>query len=372
MTRVKKTFWKITLVLLIFLVGIISIIFIFRSSKPHNEIKSNESNLQNKKTTEATESFADNFDYRPIQSTKKEPEYQGKFLPISSVGTEYEKAGRSTRTKGRRSLSEHDYCSDCGAKGIGKLKNIFEREYGCCGKVIEGDGKLRCEKCNEQKFYHECSWLPCGSAILTSSGDLEKQGIKVIIHACPGSKEDKKGFQPTIKSISRSVQNSIILAERYNYENIAFCLIGSNFLDSIISPNQGTKKERQVKLAEIIIKAAVKQRKNLEKIVFVDFGNKAFNEAYSRVRKERPGLIANTHTAEGIIIAGKNKGEKRGITDYSLHKCEAIVNSFNIEGEFINSESFSGFIAKKTGSGKNQIQKEIREYILEFNKRLKK
>ncbi|KLL03379.1 MAG: hypothetical protein MRECE_18c036 [Mycoplasmataceae bacterium CE_OT135] len=42
-----------------------------------------------------------------------------------------------------------------------------------------------------------------------------------------------------------------------------------------------------------------------------------------------------------------------------------------MEGEFINSGSFSGFIASKAGSGKNKIQKEIKKNITEFNKRLK-
>src|SRR6185369_6055010 len=127
----------------------------------------------------------------------------------------------------------------------------------------------------------ETNMLPCGSAVLTGSGDLEKQGIKAIIHACPGTMKRTKDedFQPTIQGIIRSVQNSILLVEKNNYKSVAFCLIGSNFLDSIIPPSQGTKKERQEKLAEIIIKAAVEQNKKL-KIVFVDFGNEAFQSVF--------------------------------------------------------------------------------------------
>jgi len=55
---------------------------------------------------------------------------------------------------------------------------------------------------------------------------------------------------------------------------------------------------------------------------------------------------------------------RKGITDYSEHKCEVIVNTtFNVEGKFIGSRGLSGFICQRTGSGKSQIQKEIKECI---------
>ncbi|CAJ0892882.1 5813_t:CDS:2 [Entrophospora sp. SA101] len=216
-----------------------------------------------------------------------------------------------------------------------------------------------------KKAVIEANMLPRGSAILTGSGDLEKQGIKAIIHACPGAIQKNAGseFEPNIQGIIHSVQNSIILAEKNNYKSIAFCLVGSSFLDRIF-PNQGTKKEKQLKLAEIIIKSAVEQRKSLEKIVFVDFGNTAFMEVNIKIGTEsyfrkKLGIVS-------ILFCGNNS-----ITDYSSHKCEVIVNSLNMEGEFISSGSFSGFIAKKTGSRKSKIQKKIKEHITEFNKRLK-
>ena len=72
-------------------------------------------------------------------------------------------------------------------------------------------------------------------------------------------------------------------------------------------------------------------------------------------------------------LSGMYLTSGKGITDYSEHKCEVIVNTtFNVEGKFIGSRGLSGFICQRTGSGKNQIQKEIKECISEFNKRLKK
>ncbi|RHZ36890.1 macro domain-containing protein [endosymbiont GvMRE of Glomus versiforme] len=312
--------WKIFLILIIFLLTVISIYFLFRHFKDKlpskNETKKPLINKEDKKKdgSRPNDNNQEENNYQPVKPTQKEAEYQGTELPIYSAGTEYKKA------------------------------------------VIE------------------TNMLPRGSAILTGSGDLEKQGIRAIIHACPGSIEKKdKNFRANIEGIIRSVQNSILLAEKSNYKSIAFCLIGSNLLDDIIPPNQGTKKERQIKLAEIIIKSAVEQRKGSEKIVFVDFGNTAFSEAWWKISEEYPrgGKMVNTFTIKGFTYVGKGKKNEKGITDFPLHKCEVIVNSLNIEGEFIGSGSFSGFIAGKTGLGKSKIQKEIKEHITEFNKRLK-
>ena len=47
-------------------------------------------------------------------------------------------------------------------------------------------------------------------------------------------------------------------------------------------------------------------------------------------------MLEGISALSGVIGLGGGKTRKRGITDYSLHKCEVIVNSLNIEGEFIN------------------------------------
>lgn len=369
----RKKFWRVILILFIVLIGIISIIFIFHSFKVKPSSNPNFQEPQNKGATqtdkekkqEVDSKIADNFDYQPIQPTEKEPEYQGKLLPVSSAGAELKK--KFPRIIGSSQGPIFGRCFDCGVEEAVEVIAYIRCET--CGEKNKGDGKKRCLECNNKKFRHDCSqqktnMLPCGSALLTGSGDLEKQGIKAIVHACPGSleKADKEEFQPTIQGIIRSVQNSILLAERHNYKSIAFCLIGSSMLDSIIPPSQGTKKERQVKLAEVIIRAAIEQSKKLKKAYFIDFGNEAFLKSRRNLEKEIEKKFPENGAISGNVA----------ITDYSCHQCEVIVNSLNIEGEFINSGSFSGFIAKKTGSGKNQIQKEIREYISEFNKRLKK
>ena len=107
-------------------------------------------------------------------------------------------------------------------------------------------------------------------------------------------------------------------------------------------------------------------------MVFVDFGNTAFFDA--RMKMDEKYLLRDKlkkfSVVNGVIEVG-DKLEKRGIADYSLHKCEVIVNSLNIEGKFINSGSFSGFIAHKTGSQKDKIQKAIKEHISVFNQRPK-
>lgn len=184
------------------------------------------------------------------------------------------------------------------------------------------------------------------------------------------SKKDQSEFTPSIQGIIHSVQNFILLAERNNYKSIAFCLIGSNFLDNIISPQQGTKKERQIKLAEIIIQAAVEQRKTLERIVLVDFGNEAFMYDLLESEKISEEKMKGVKATNGVVGISEGKTKARGITDYSLHECEVIVNSLNMEGEFINAGSFSGFIARQTGSAQEKIQNDLRNYINEFNKRI--
>lgn len=340
----RKKFWRVILILFIVLIGIISIIFIFRSfSKPHKNSKDKKQSEQTKKkeqkngdfsdSIKAVDSFADSFNYQPIQPTQKEPEYQGETLPISSTRTEYKKEAIQ--------------------------KNL----------------------------------LPAGSAILTSSGDLEKTGIKAIIHLATLSIEQKskdeilkeklkktaaenfsdptkaeawrkdfflQGKKVVIQNFIYSIQNAIILAERRGHRSIAFPLVDNEFLDLILPPEQSSKSERKHKLARIIIIAALSQSKNLERIIFVGLGRE-FVVEITRVTK-------NKHYQKINELSGMYLTSGKGIADYSEHKCEVIVNTtFNVEGKFVGSRGLSGFITNRTGSGKNQIQKEIKECISEFN-----
>lgn len=303
----KKYPWRIFLVLIVFLSTLISVYFIFRHFRHfRNKEDSVENNSPLKKNNIEDNP---NFSWKSIQPTKDEPEYQGKLLPISSAGTE---------------------------------KNDI---------VIKA------------------KMLPRGSAIITSSGDLEKQQIKAIIHAVPGAMARKDvEFEPNLKGLVCSIQNSIILAEKNNYESIAFPLADSKFIDLVLPSNQGSRRERKLRLAEIIIKAVINQRKKLKKIVFVEFGDNVFTEAGAKIAFEEDYNKKLGQGMEVKIVFQKSKG----ITDYDLHECELIVNTtFNMEGKFNGSKGISGLIAIKTGSGKNKIQNEIREHLAEFNTRLR-
>ena len=218
-----------------------------------------------------------------------------------------------------------------------------------------------------QRSLAELNCLPAGSALLTSSGELKKYQIEAIIHACSGSINIGKGpeFEPSLERIVKSVQNSVILAEKKNYKSLAFPLLGGGiFLDRIADLNSENKKQKQLSLAKSIIEASIKQRKSLKKIVFVDFGNEVFQEAWEQVKKDY-----STEEIQGINSVGDPQ-RKKGITYYSLHQCQVIVNPSNLEGEFANSGGLSGFIAGKVGQDKKLIQKEINNCIQQFNQRI--
>ena len=321
----RKKIWRVILILLVVSIGVVSIIFIFHSFKikPHRNNKDKEQSEQTKRKEQkngdfrdfikAVDSFVNSFDYRPIQPTQKEPEYQGETLPISSVRAEYK-------------------------------KELVRK-----------------------------SMLPQGSAIFTSAGDLEKIGIKGIIHLATRSIDLKnKEFQPTVQNFIRSIQRAIILVEEKGYKNIAFPLVDNEFLDLILPPEQSSKSERKHELARMIIIAALSQSKNLERIIFVGLGGE-FAVEITKITENKHYQNNIENIKKINELSGMYLTSGKGITDYSEHKCEVVVNTtFNVEGKFIGSRGLSGFICQRTGSGKNQIQKEIKECISEFNKRLKK
>jgi len=103
----RKKIWRVILILLVVSIGVISIIFIFHSfkTKPHNKLSKNysanlppESLKKNefdyfdynkfKQEYETLQSFTSKFNCQPpLHPSYEELEYQGKTLPISSVGT---------------------------------------------------------------------------------------------------------------------------------------------------------------------------------------------------------------------------------------------------------------------------------------------
>lgn len=218
--------------------------------------------------------------YKPLASNHTEPEYQGTTLPISSAGT--------------------------------------ENDPNLAGKRV----------------------IPRGSALRTSSGNLATQGINHIIHAAPGSETQIAPWgNPTRQGVVRSVQNSILLAERLNYESLAIPFIGGNIFLTAIG---GSKQE----LARNIIEAAINQRNNeltVQRMIFVPFeaeDKTIFQEVLADLRTRYPAERLN-----GVDI-------RRGdITQFTTHGCSAIVNAANMEVNF--GGGVSGVIGHATGQAVN-------------------
>ena len=114
--------------------------------------------------------------------------------------------------------------------------------------------------------------LPAGSALMTDTLDgkgggssvLNSKGITHIIHAGPKPRGSFSTDQDFINNVVKSVQNSIILAERNNFEKLAIPLVGGGIYIGSCDPQ---------KLAEGIIRGAVNQLEkcqNLKGITFID------------------------------------------------------------------------------------------------------
>jgi len=100
--------------------------------------------------------------------------------------------------------------------------------------------------------------------LVTGSGELTDQGIRAIIHACPGfHKKQEDGshwtndeLKPTLQGVILSVQNSIILVERHSYKSIVFPVFpligGENFFTLFFFGSEGTKEEQHLKTRRIL------------------------------------------------------------------------------------------------------------------------
>src|SRR5947209_4267026 len=140
----KKHFWQIFWSFFIILLTGVLIYFLFRhfKNKPPKGAKKNPSVTEkNKKVNNSSIENKDsdqNLDYQPIQPTQKEPEYQGKLLPISSAGIEYKKTMKenypSFSLEGKKFGGT---CFDCGVEGqVEKIDYVY---CGKCKKKEEGD-----------------------------------------------------------------------------------------------------------------------------------------------------------------------------------------------------------------------------------------
>ncbi|MFL5812615.1 MAG: macro domain-containing protein [Bdellovibrionia bacterium] len=187
--------------------------------------------------------------------------------------------------------------------------------------------------------------MPRGSAVMTSAGLLEAQGIRNIIHAASGSMT-KSGpkFGPNLDGVVNSVHNSLELARRNGHQRVAVPFIGGKiFIDSIGIPAQ--------ELANQIVDAALKSRGNLE-LRFVTFGAEdttLFQNALKRHASEVSPQLAQ-------VTPGS-------ITDFNVHGASAIINAANMEIQF--GGGLSGAIGRATGRA-DQINGEAQKAIREF------
>ena len=187
--------------------------------------------------------------------------------------------------------------------------------------------------------------LPRGSVLMTSSGDLQKLGIKTIIHAATGSMTKSKGqFEPTLDSIGHSVTNSLELALKNNFKSIAIPFLGGKIFASRIGGGSS-------KIMEKIVDSAQSYSSKLE-IHFVLFDDPDFIMFKKYIDSKYKNLNFKIH--HGSIV------------DFKLHTCSIIVNAANMEVKF--GGGLSGVIAKATNN-ESKIDLEAKSIINEYYKK---
>ncbi len=160
----------------------------------------------------------------------------------------------------------------------------------------------------------EDNMLPLGSALITSSGNLRQSGIERIVHAASGSmNKSGVGYDPTLKSIADSLENSLKLAEQSKLKSVAVPFIGGGIFASRIGVTNA-------EIAEVLLKtvASVQSYTNIQ-VKFVLFGQNDFN------------LFKNI--ADSLQIT-KIEILEGSIANFQLHLCPVIVNAANSEVKF--------------------------------------
>lgn len=229
------------------------------------------------------------------------------------------------------------------------IENLYPQEL----KMISSVGTVYSRNVIAKKM------APRGSAVITSSGDLAKQGITQIVHAATGSSAHGLGpkFEPTLESVANSVKNSMILAKRYGHKTIAIPFIGGNiFLGRI-----GTTRE---KLAETIVRAALEECGTLQLRLITYSSDRTKEGPDTTLFKSK---LAQLLSEARFKNAGSNAQViQGGITDFSLHQASVIVNAANMEVRF--GGGISGAIAGSTGDS-IAIDDEAASAVAKFNQR---
>ena len=103
--------------------------------------------------------------------------------------------------------------------------------------------------------------LPQGAALKTSAGDLLIGGIQGIIHIDPKSITDCGNNEHTyFQAIALAVKNSLILANRNQYQRVAIPFIGSGLV--------GGNCNRE-KLAKIVVNSAIQNAEGQTELTFI-------------------------------------------------------------------------------------------------------
>ncbi|MDG5492707.1 hypothetical protein [Psychroserpens sp. SPM9] len=171
--------------------------------------------------------------------------------------------------------------------------------------------------------------LPRGSALVTSSGDLSKQGIDAIIHAATGAMTKSGGiYEPTQDSIKHSVLNSFELLNANNFNKLAVTFIGG----SIFAGRIGITNEA---LAKIIVDACFASNPEASQFVIVIYKSVDVATFTKVITENYPKADLKSVLKQGSVL------------DFSLHQCDTIMNAANMEVRF--GGNLSGKIATATG-----------------------
>ncbi len=221
--------------------------------------------------------------------------------------------------------------------------------------------------------------LPAGSALLTDTLDgsgngtskLYQKGITHIIHAAPKPRSSffsDQADQDYINNVVKSVQNSIILADRNNFEKLVIPFVGGGIYLGSCDP---------AKLAQGIMCGALNQLAGcqiIQQIIFLDWhddrtprkNRQVFLTAFGKFEDE--GGWFGKHVGGNTVELAKNSTktvifEWGDIRDKSIHEANVIVNAANTYVGF--GGGISGAIAQEVGD-RTKIEAEAKKLIRKF------
>lgn len=178
--------------------------------------------------------------------------------------------------------------------------------------------------------------LPIGSAVYTSSGNLQQSGIRAIIHATSGSSSRHgTGLTPTLQSVTNCVKNCLTLARRNGHGKIAIPFIGGLIFLGKIGVDNET-------LAKALFKSVLDNKGTDIKVTMVVYGAEdtwLFQQVLQSYLEQDQYA---SHRNGSIDVASGD------ITDFNTHGADVIVNAANTELKF--QSGVSAAIGRATGN----------------------